>query len=243
MPPIADQLGHQVAAAGSHVREHRHALADAGEVVEGELHPCRMGDRQQVQHGVGRAAQRDRHGDGVLEGLAGEDVAGLDAELQQLQHRRAGAAAVVPLALAHGLLGRAVGQREPERLDGRGHGVGGVHAAAASRPRNRGALDLEQLRIVDLAGGVAADGLEHRDDVRVPGCRAGSCRRRRTRPDGSGGRWPSRSPACSCRSRRSRRSRRSPRRRPRSRWNRRSPRATPASSACPACPWRCRRTP
>ena len=51
-----------------------HALADAGEVVERQLDAGGVRDRQQVQHRVGRAAQRDHHGDGVLEGLARHDA-------------------------------------------------------------------------------------------------------------------------------------------------------------------------
>ena len=68
-PADGDQLGHQVLAARLQVREHRHAIADAREVVERELHARRVRDREQMQHGVGRAAERDDDGDGVLEGL------------------------------------------------------------------------------------------------------------------------------------------------------------------------------
>jgi hypothetical protein len=45
------------------------------EVVEVERHLGGAGDRQQVQDGVGAAADRHDHGDGVLEGLAGQQVA------------------------------------------------------------------------------------------------------------------------------------------------------------------------
>ena len=55
---------------GLQVREHRHASADAREVVEVERHAGRVRDGEQVQHRVGRAAERDHHDDGVLERLA-----------------------------------------------------------------------------------------------------------------------------------------------------------------------------
>ena len=58
-PPMRDQLGHHVSAARLEVGEHRHALADAREVVDGQLHAGGVRHRQQVQHGVGRAAERD----------------------------------------------------------------------------------------------------------------------------------------------------------------------------------------
>ena len=42
---------------------------------EGQLDLGLAGDREQVQHDVGRAAERHRDGDRVLERLLGEDVA------------------------------------------------------------------------------------------------------------------------------------------------------------------------
>ena len=64
-----DELGHQISAARLQVREHRHALADAREVVERELDLRGVRDREQMQHGVRRAAERDHGRDRVLEGL------------------------------------------------------------------------------------------------------------------------------------------------------------------------------
>ena len=64
-----DEFGHEVFAAGLEVGEHGHAFADAREVVDGELHLGGVGDGEQVQHGIGRTAERDDDGDGVLEGL------------------------------------------------------------------------------------------------------------------------------------------------------------------------------
>ena len=60
----------------------RHAV----EVVESELHARLVGDGEQVQHGVGRAAERHDDGDGVLERLLGHDVAGPDVAGEELDH-------------------------------------------------------------------------------------------------------------------------------------------------------------
>ena len=57
--------------------------ADAVEVVELELDARLVGDGEQVQHGVGRAAERHDDGDRVLERLLGHDLARPDAELEQ----------------------------------------------------------------------------------------------------------------------------------------------------------------
>ncbi len=65
------EFRHQMFSAGFQVREHRHAFADAREVVQGQLHLCRMGDGEQVQHGIGRTAEGDDDGDGVLERFPG----------------------------------------------------------------------------------------------------------------------------------------------------------------------------
>ena len=57
------------------------------------------------------------------------------------------------------------GQRHADGLGDRRHGVGGEHAGAGALGRAGVALDVEQLGVVDGAGGVGADGLEHADDV------------------------------------------------------------------------------
>src|SRR3712207_7758531 len=55
------------------------SVADPVEVLECEVHLRLVGDRHQVQDGVGRPAQRHDDGDRVLEGLAGHDLARGDA--------------------------------------------------------------------------------------------------------------------------------------------------------------------
>ena len=65
---------HDVAAERLEVAEVRHLRADPGEVVEGQVDVGLAGDREQVQHGVGRAAERHHDGDGVLERRLGHDL-------------------------------------------------------------------------------------------------------------------------------------------------------------------------
>ena len=80
----AVEVAHVVLAVGLGVGDVGHPLGDLVEVVELELDLGLVGDGQQVQHGVGRAAERHHDGDGVLERLLGHDVAGPDAQPQQL---------------------------------------------------------------------------------------------------------------------------------------------------------------
>ncbi len=58
-----------------------HPVAHGVEVVDGQRHAGFAGDREQVQHRVGRAAAGDDAGDRVLDGLAREDRAGRDARV------------------------------------------------------------------------------------------------------------------------------------------------------------------
>src|SRR5690606_20796730 len=57
-------------------------------------------------------------------------------------------------------------------LEGRGHGVGRVHAAARTRAGNGVAFDVLQFLVADLARGVLAHGLEHAHDVQVAAVQA-----------------------------------------------------------------------
>ena len=137
---------HDVLAEGLQVADVRHLVADAVEVVEGQLDLGLVRDREQVQHDVGGAAEGHGDGDRVLERLLGEDVAGGDAEAQQVDDGLARAVReVVAAAVGRGRGGRA-GQAHAERLGDGGHRVGGVHAAAGALAGGEGALDA--LRVV-----------------------------------------------------------------------------------------------
>jgi len=50
------------------------SYADGFEVVQRERYLRRVRDGEEVKHGVGRAADRHRDGDGVLERLARQDL-------------------------------------------------------------------------------------------------------------------------------------------------------------------------
>ena len=65
-----------VLAAGGEVADEGRVLGDAVEVVHGEGDVDLAGDGDEVEDGVGAAAGGADGGDGVLDGLAGEDFAG-----------------------------------------------------------------------------------------------------------------------------------------------------------------------
>ena len=167
------------------------------------------GDGQQVQHGVGRAAEGHDHGDRVLERLLGHDVAGGDAPAQQLDDGLAGAAGEPVAAPVGGRRGGAAGQRHADRLGDAGHRVGGVHPAAGALAGADGPLDGVDVRAAHPTCGAGADGLERVDDRdrllgavgQLGDARAGSSRRRGRRWRGRAGPRPSACRAATCRSR------------------------------------------
>src|SRR6185312_1798912 len=161
----AHQLRHRVATAWTEICEHRDALTYTSEVVNPEIHVGRMGERQQVQNQVGGAPERDRDGDGVLEGFAREDVRGQYSALCQPDDLTPGIAGVLQLIGRYGILGGAAGQAHAERFDCARHRIGGVHAAAAAGAGQSGFLDVLELALRDLSRRVLAYCLKHRDDV------------------------------------------------------------------------------
>jgi hypothetical protein len=99
--------------------------------------------------------------------LLGDDVARLQVLLDRFdQHlgRFLGRVLLLVVRVRHG---RRVGQRDAQRLERAGHGVGRVHAAAGAGAGNGALLDLVQVLVAHVAGGVLAHGLEHAHDVQV----------------------------------------------------------------------------
>jgi hypothetical protein len=95
--------------------------------------------RQDVQHGVGRAAHGDVECHGVLERLQGRDaarehvaIALLVVLLGHLDDAAASGFKQIPAARVGGQQGAVPRQRQPERLGQAVHAVGGEHARARS---------------------------------------------------------------------------------------------------------------
>ena len=126
-----------------------------------ERHAGFVGQREQVQHRVGRAAAGDDAGDRVLERLAGEDVARPDAALQQIHHQRADALGDGVLGLEHRRDAGAAERRDAEELAGHRHRVGGELAAAGAGAGAGVIFEVAQPRVAHLAGRVRADRFEH----------------------------------------------------------------------------------
>ena len=157
-----------VAAARPHVGHDRRALGDRREVVDVELDPELVGDREQVEDAVRRAARRCDRGDAVLERLPRDEGRRPCIAPDEVHHQLARPASGLVLG---GVLGRNPVQparRQADELHHRAHRVGGVLAAARAGPGTRHVLDLVQLVERDLARAIRADGLVDRDDRGVP---------------------------------------------------------------------------
>ena len=75
MPPMATSSDMRYLPLGLRSASTGTRLPMRGEVVDGEFHAGGVGHGEQVQHGIGRAAERDDDGDGVFKGFARHDVA------------------------------------------------------------------------------------------------------------------------------------------------------------------------
>ncbi|WP_166654839.1 hypothetical protein [Mycobacterium sp. BK086] len=155
---------HHVATERLDVSQVRHLLPDPGEVRQRELDSCLGGDRQQMQHRVGGPAERHHHGDGVLERLLGEDVAGGDAAAQHLDNGLTGLARVLVAAAVDGDRGCAARQRHSQCLGRRGHRVGGVHATAGALAGTDRAFDDVDVLARHQSARTRSDSLEGVDD-------------------------------------------------------------------------------
>ena len=92
-----DQLGHQVFTAWFDVGKNGHTRANFREIIERKRHIGLARNRQQMQHCVRRATQGDNDSDGILKGFPRHDVERLDVFPHEVQHRLAGAVAVIDL--------------------------------------------------------------------------------------------------------------------------------------------------
>ena len=158
----------RVAAARAHVADERRAVGDGPELVDVERDAELVGDRQQVEDAVGRAAGRGDRCDAVLERLAGDDVRRPDVAADEVHDELAGPVGRCVLGRILGRDAVEAGRGQADELHDRAHRVGGVLAAAGTRSGTRGVLDLGQLVEGDLARAVRPDRLVDADDRRVP---------------------------------------------------------------------------
>ena len=150
--------------AGLEVADEGGAGGDCVEVLHGEGDGELVRDGDEVEDGVGGAAGCGDGGDGVFNGLAGEDMGGFGAVADEVHDEAAGFAAGGGLVGRHGGDAGDVHGGDAEELAGHGHGVRGELAAAGAGAWAGGGFKGFELVIGDLAGGVRAHAFEDLED-------------------------------------------------------------------------------
>ena len=85
-----EQVRRDVLAARLEIAQQRRGLADLVEVVDRQLDAGLLRDREEVQHRVGRAARGCDSGHRVVDRVLGDQLARVDAALEQVDHQLAG---------------------------------------------------------------------------------------------------------------------------------------------------------
>ena len=155
------EVGHVSRTGGSQMAEVRGLGADLVEELQVDGDPGLVGDGQQVQHGVGGAAQRHITGERVADGALVDDLAGSDALIDHLHDGHTGVLGQLQTLRVDRRDGAVAGQGDADGLAQAVHAVGGVHAGAASAAGAAVAGAVFQLRVGDHTGLVSAHGLEH----------------------------------------------------------------------------------
>ena len=142
-----------------------HGFADPVEIVQRQLDLRLVGDGEQVENGVGRAAQGHHDSDGVFERVLGHDLAGPDPGFEQLDDGLARLVGVVVTPAVNCRGRRTGGKRHPERLGRRRHRVGREHTGAAPFGGTGAPLDEGKFLVGELARRPGPHRLEDADYV------------------------------------------------------------------------------
>mmetsp|Transcript_26694 Transcript_26694/g.44768 ORF Transcript_26694/g.44768 Transcript_26694/m.44768 type:complete len:260 (-) Transcript_26694:316-1095(-) len=118
-----------------------------------------------MQHRVGGAAERHHRHHRVLKGRTGHDIQGLEVHLEQVQHCSTSQPAFVHFQRILRGHRAAVWETHPKSLNGGGHGVCGVHAAARTGTGARVAHGVHASRLVGLSSHKLTVALEGGYDV------------------------------------------------------------------------------
>src|ERR1019366_3004304 len=118
-------------------------------------------DGEQMEHGIGRATRGGDSGNRILECGASENVARQNALPQHVHDDLTAAEGDFIFARVHGGNAIEAHGRQANQLHDRGHGVGGVLAAAGAGAGAGNVLQLEQFRVGHLSRRVGAHRLEY----------------------------------------------------------------------------------
>ncbi len=155
------EVGHMGGAGGGQVAEVGGPGADLIEEFQVDGHTGLVGDGQQVEHGIGGAAQCHIAGQGVPDGALIDDLTGGDALVDHVHDGHTGVLCQLQALGVDRRNGAVAGQGDADGLTQAIHAVGSVHTGAAAAGGAAVAGAVFQLRIGDHTGLVGTHGLEH----------------------------------------------------------------------------------
>ena len=161
------EFGDDELARGLEVTEDRRLAPNALEVIDGPGHLGCMGNGQEMQHGIGGPAGGHDHTNRILDGASRDDVARLDALANGLDQHTGRCGRALDLLVVFIGHGGGVRQAHAHGLEGRAHGVGGVHAAAGAGAWAGLLFDGLEVLLGQSPSGELTDGLKGRDDGEV----------------------------------------------------------------------------
>ena len=126
------EVFHQVFARWLQVQDVVHFRAQRVEVFKLQFNAHATGNCQQVDHGIGRATDRRIGADGVLEGLARQDLRHLDVLLDHFHDAATGQLSQALAARVSRRNRRVFWQGHAQGLHHAGHGGGGAHGHAGA---------------------------------------------------------------------------------------------------------------
>ncbi len=120
-----------------------------------------MRNGRQMQHGIGRAAERHIDGQGIHEGFLRHDVAGTDVLPDTFHDLHAGMLCQLQTGRIYGGNGTVAFQPHAQHLCETVHGVGGIHTRAGTAGRADILLEIPYIIRRHGAGRIGADSLKH----------------------------------------------------------------------------------
>src|SRR5699024_9612872 len=78
-----------------HIRDVWDFVADAVEIVQGQVDTCFIGNRQQVQHGVGGTTKCHHDGNSIFKRFLGQNIASSNALLKHVDDSLASSTGVI----------------------------------------------------------------------------------------------------------------------------------------------------
>ena len=147
-----EEFFHEVLAGGAEVGEEGDAAGDFVELVEGEFDAEASGHGDEVDDGVGGAAEGHVDGDGVLEGAGVDDGGGFAVEPSVFDDLTSGGGGHAGVGAVDGGDGGGAGEDEAEGFGEGGEGGGGAHGHAVARGAGDAVFDLAPFLPGEVAG-------------------------------------------------------------------------------------------